>query len=116
MPSLLYSEDGAVARLKLNRPRARNALSIELSDQLVATFERVRQSESVKVLVISGAGDTFSAGDDITEFHRWGDPNGVMRRVRYYQQMANALEDLDKMTVAAVDGFAVGGGLEITMA
>jgi enoyl-CoA hydratase len=68
------------------------------------------------VLVIGGAGETFCAGDDITEMHTWGDANGVMRRARRYQVMANALEELDKVTIAAVDGFAVGGGLEITMA
>src|SRR4029077_13601591 len=62
------------------------------------------------------AGDTFCAGDDINEMYTWGDANGVMRRARLYQTMANALEELDKVTVAAVDGFAVGGGLEITMA
>ncbi|MFX0103859.1 MAG: enoyl-CoA hydratase/isomerase family protein, partial [Candidatus Hodarchaeota archaeon] len=45
----------------------------------------------------------------------WGDANGITRRVRYYQNMANQIEELDKITIAAVDGFAVGGGLEITM-
>jgi enoyl-CoA hydratase len=47
---------------------------------------------------------------------RWGTANAVMRRVHGYQHMANVLEELDKVTVAVVDGFAVGGGLEITMA
>ena len=47
---------------------------------------------------------------------RWGDSNEVFRRVRFYQDMAYAIEELDKTTIAAVDGFAVGGGLEITMA
>ena len=46
---------------------------------------------------------------------KWGDANGITRRVRYYQNMANQLEELDKITIAAVDGYAVGGGLEITM-
>jgi enoyl-CoA hydratase/carnithine racemase len=47
---------------------------------------------------------------------QWGDANDVMRRVRLYQGMANQIEELDKMTIAAVDGYAVGGGLELTMA
>jgi enoyl-CoA hydratase len=113
---LLYEERDGVAYITLNRPSVRNCLSLQLSDHLVAAIERVRASEDVIALVIQGAGDTFCAGDDITEMPRWGDPNMVMRRVRYYQNMANQLEELDKMTIAAVDGYAVGGGLEITMA
>jgi enoyl-CoA hydratase len=113
---LRYAEDGSVARITLDRPEKRNALSIALSDELIGAIERVQESTTLKVLVIRGAGETFCAGDDITEMHAWGDANGVMRRVRLYQAMANALEELDKVTVAAVDGFAVGGGLEITMA
>jgi enoyl-CoA hydratase len=113
---LLYEERDGVAYITLNRPSVRNCLSLQLSDHLVAAIERVRASEDVIALVIQGAGDTFCAGDDITEMPRWGDPNMVMRRVRYYQNMANQLEELDKITIAAVDGYAVGGGLEITMA
>ncbi len=113
---LLYAEDGPVARITLDRPEKRNALSIALSDELIRAVALVQKSTDVKVLVIGGAGETFCAGDDITEMHAWGDANGVTRRVRVYQAMANAIEELDKVTVAAVDGFAVGGGLEITMA
>jgi enoyl-CoA hydratase/carnithine racemase len=113
---LIYEERDGVATITLNRPSVRNCLSMRLSDELVEAIERVRASEDLIALVIRGAGDTFCAGDDITEMPRWGDPNMVMRRVRYYQNMANQLEELDKITIAAVDGFAVGGGLEITMA
>ena len=113
---LRYAENGPVARITLDRPEKRNALSIALSDELITAIGRVQESSAIKVLVIDGEGDTFCAGDDITEMPAWGDADGVMRRVRRYQAMANALEELDKITVAAVDGFAVGGGLEITMA
>lgn len=113
---LRYAVDGPVARITLNRPEKRNALSIALSNELIRAIDLVEDSVEIKVLVIQGAGDTFCAGDDITEMHLWGNADGVTRRVRIYQRMANALEELDKVTVAAVDGFAVGGGLEITMA
>jgi len=113
---LRYTEDGPIARITLDRPEKRNALSIALSDELIRAINQVQASTALKVLVIQGAGDTFCAGDDITEMFAWGDANGIMRRARLYQTMANALEELDKVTVAAVDGFAVGGGLEITMA
>ena len=113
---LHYNEDGPVARITLNRPEKRNALSMALSDELIRAIARVQDSTTLKVLVVDGAGETFCAGDDITEMFEWGDANDVMRRARLYQTMANALEELDKVTIAAVDGFAVGGGLEITMA
>jgi enoyl-CoA hydratase len=124
MPILLRM-DGDTARITLNRPDVHNALSIELSDRLAESIQRVKKSTDIKFVVIKGAGDTFCAGDDITEMLKWGDDehgrstqgaNGVMRRVRLYQDMANSLEELDKLTVCAVDGYAVGGGLEITMA
>jgi enoyl-CoA hydratase len=113
---LVYDEEGPVARITLNRPKWRNALSMQLSDELIAALERVRDSETLKVVVIDGAGETFCAGDDITEMGLWGNANQIMRRVARYQRMADTLEALDKVTIAAVDGHAVGGGLEITMA
>jgi enoyl-CoA hydratase len=60
---LIFQEDGPVARITLNRPERRNALSMRLSDELIAALERVRASETIKVLVIAGAGETFCAGD-----------------------------------------------------
>lgn len=115
---LLFEEDGPVARLTLNRPDVTNALSIRLSDELTRAVEHLRDSRRYKVVVIRGAGGNFCAGDDLTEMGSgaWGDANQVMRRVRLYQHMANTLEELDKITVCAVDGFCVGGGLEIAMA
>jgi enoyl-CoA hydratase/carnithine racemase/ketosteroid isomerase-like protein len=113
---LLREQDGPVVRLVLNRPERRNALSIQLSEELIDALEAVRRSRSAKVLVIEGAGETFCAGDDITEMGMWGNANEIVRRVRSYQRMADTLAELDKITIAAVDGFAVGGGLEITMA
>ena len=113
---ILFEVDDNVARITLNRPEVRNALSMAMSDSLVKAFAEVRRSTDIKFLVIKGAGDTFCAGDDITEMPKWGNANMIMRRVRLYQSMANELEELDKITISAVDGYAVGGGLEITMA
>jgi enoyl-CoA hydratase len=115
---LTFKVEGAVARLTLNRPEVVNALSVAMSQELHAAIDHVREAEGIRVLVISGAGGNFSAGDDLTEMAGggWGNPHQTMQRVRQYQDMANTLEELDKITVAAVDGWCVGGGLEITMA
>ena len=115
-PELIYEQTAGLATITLNRPKSLNALSRALSDEFVEAIEETRQSTEAKVLVIRGAGEAFCVGDDITEFPYWGDANAVMSRARYYQNMANQLEELDKITIAAVDGYAVGGGLEITMA
>ncbi len=119
--------NGDTAKITFNRPEVRNALSIELSNMLVEAIQTIRNSTDVKFVVIQGAGKNFCAGDDLNEMLKlkWLNdehgqptqgPNGGMRKVRYYQDMANSLEELDKITIAAVDGYAVGGGLEITMA
>jgi enoyl-CoA hydratase len=113
---ILYEEEQEVARIVLNRPAVMNALSMKMSDEIFDAIGRVLQSTDLKSLVITGAGGNFCSGDDITEMVMWGNANEVMRRVRFYQNMANQLEELDKITIAAVDGYAVGGGLEITMA
>ncbi len=113
---LHLSVDGPVAELVLDRPEKRNALSMALSDELIHALEDLRDRADVRVVVLRGAGGTFCAGDDISEMPKWGNANDVMRRVRGYQHMADTLERLDKLTIAAVEGFAVGGGLELTMA
>jgi enoyl-CoA hydratase len=115
---LVFRADGEVARITLNRPEVTNALSIRLSDDFTRAVEYLRDTQRFKVVVIDGAGGNFCAGDDLTEMGGggWGDANQTMRRVRLYQHMANTLEELDKVTICAVDGYCVGGGLEITMA
>jgi len=113
---ILYEENRDVATIVLNRPKVTNALSMKMSGELFEAIMRVLDSSELKFLVIRGAGENFCAGDDIKEMALWGDANQVMRRARLYQDMANHLEELDKVTIAAVDGNAVGGGLEITMA
>ena len=113
---LIYEEKDKTAFITLNRPEKLNALSMTLSDEIVAAVDYVQNSTKIKFLVFKGAGNNFCVGDDITEMPKWGDANGIMRRARHYQSMANKIEELDKITIAAVDGYAVGGGLEITMA
>jgi enoyl-CoA hydratase len=63
---------------------------IALSDELIRAIDRVQHSTALKVVVLQGPDGETCAGDDITEMHTWGDANGVMRRVRLYQTMANA--------------------------
>jgi enoyl-CoA hydratase len=115
---LTHSHDGRVATIEWNPPKRMNPLSVTLTDELVAAVEEVSADESVNIVVLRGAGGYFSVGDDLVEMHEgmWGDPNQVMRRIRFYQRFANTIEELDKVTIAVVEGLVLGGGLEITMA
>ena len=113
---LKYSEENGVARIVLNRPDKINSLTMKMSEELHSAITQVRDTTKLHALVIEGAGGNFCSGDDLTEMTRWGNANDFMRRAQLYQTMANLLEDLDKVTICAVDGYAVGGGLEITMA
>lgn len=115
---LQRSHGGRVATILWNPPKQMNPLSVTLTDELVAAVEEVATDEELHIVVFRGAGGYFSVGDDLIEMHEglWGDPNQVMRRIRFYQRFANTIEELDKVTVAVAEGFVLGGGLEITMA
>ncbi len=116
--ALQRSHDGRVATILWDPPKRMNPLSVTLTDELVAAVEEVSADEQLNIVVLRGAGGYFSVGDDLVEMHEgmWGDPNQVMRRIRFYQRFANTIEDLDKITIAVAEGFVLGGGLEITMA
>lgn len=116
--SVTRSHGDRVAVITWNPAKPINPLSVALTDELVAAVEEAQADDKLHVVVFRGAGGEFSAGDDLAEMQdgAWGDPNQVMRRIRYYQRFAQLIEELDKVTVAAVAGHVLGGGLEITMA
>lgn len=112
------SHGGRVATVVWDPPKSLNPLSVRLTDELMAAVEEVQADENLHVVVFRGAGGQFSAGDDLVEIHEgvWGNPNQVMRRIRFYQKFAQSIEELDKITIAAIEGHALGGGLETSMA
>jgi enoyl-CoA hydratase len=115
--SVTRSHDGRVAHITWNPSKRLNPLTVALTDELMAAVEEVKGDEQLHVVVFRGAGGFFCCGDDLVEMHNglWGNPNQVMRRIRYYQHFAQQIEELDKSTVAVVEGFALGGGLETAM-
>jgi len=95
-----------------------NPLTVALTNELRTAVHEVNADESIHVVVFRGKGGYFCCGDDLVEIHEglWGNPNQVMKRIRYYQEFAQSIEELDKTTLAVVEGFALGGGLETAMA
>lgn len=114
--SLLLSNDGPVRLLTVNRPARRNALNRDTLEALAAQLDVVRHDAEARVLVITGAGDAaFVAGADITEFQ--GLTAGEARAVaRAGQRVFRQLETLGCPTIAAINGYALGGGCELALA
>lgn len=117
---LILEKKGEVTTITLNRPDCHNALDRQLSDELNRAFRSVQRDRDCRILVLTGAGETFCAGDDIKDFMTW-DFRDVQRghdvywQTRLYQETVQILEDLDAITIAKVDGACTGGGLELTL-
>ena len=117
-PELLSTTDAAgIARVVLNRPQARNALTFAMYEGLIETCERIAQDPSVKVLVLTGAGDkAFAAGTDIAQFRSFESPEDALGYERFMDRVLGGLERLRVPTVAAIAGACTGGGAAIAAA
>jgi enoyl-CoA hydratase len=113
---ILYQQAGPIGWLTLNRPAVQNALNAELLSALLGTLERVEEDDSVEALIITGAGDgAFSAGADIQFLHS-ATPLEVRQLARLAVAVNQKLETLGKVVIAAINGHALGGGLEMAEA
>jgi enoyl-CoA hydratase/carnithine racemase len=115
-PPVLRSDDGPVRVLTLHRPERMNALSVELVEALESALEAAEADAAVRVLILTAAGErAFCAGADLKE--RATMPEEQVRRfVPRLQALAGRLAAMTKPTIAAVQGAALGGGLELALA
>jgi enoyl-CoA hydratase len=108
--------DGGIAVVTMNRPEALNAFNSEQLDLLGAAFHTLRQDRSVRVIIVTGAGDrAFAAGADIKEMVDLTPAEGVAFG-RKGQALTSAVERLSQPVIAAVNGYAFGGGCELAIA
>jgi enoyl-CoA hydratase len=114
--SVLYETADAIATITVNRPDKLNALNAATIDELHAAFREADGDDGVRAIILTGAGaKAFVAGADIGELAKMGPLNGV-RVSRQGQDAFRFLETMRKPVVAAVNGFALGGGLELALA
>jgi enoyl-CoA hydratase len=114
--SVLYQTADAIATITVNRPDKLNALNAATIDELHAAFREADGDGDVRAIILTGAGaKAFVAGADIGELATMGPLNGV-RVSRQGQDAFRFLEVMRKPVVAAVNGFALGGGLELALA
>jgi len=114
--NILLDVAGGVATLTVNRPDKLNALNAQTLDEMEHAFDHCATSESVRALIVTGAGEkAFVAGADIAELSRQSPIDGKERSARG-QGVLDRIERLGKPVVAAINGFALGGGCELAMA
>lgn len=116
-PNLIWRKEGHVGVLRLNNPKALNALSMELQEDLVGFLPTLNTIDDLRVVILTGAGKAFSAGGDLKAFSRRYDryrERGGLRPV-YSNRVAQALLDVEVPVIAAVNGHAVGGGLTLSL-
>ena len=116
---LKLSTDGRLARLTLERSERRNAFSAELMREMIAAAAELAARRDLDAVIVSGSGGVFSAGADLKDATRWagGAPLLEQRETSGLGgRMARAWEELPQITIAAIEGYAIGGGLAFSLA
>ncbi|MEC7257417.1 MAG: enoyl-CoA hydratase-related protein [Pseudomonadota bacterium] len=108
---LTLNIDGPVATITYNRPDKLNAMTPEMAALMIAAVERCNTDPAVRAVVLTGTGKAFCAGSDIAELDRYATPWDFRNRPEY----CDALRALLKPSIAAINGYAFGGGLEMAL-
>lgn len=112
-PRVTYEARDGVATITLSRPRVLNALDLALSAELAEAAEAAARDEAVWVVMVRGAGRAFCSGMDRTVLSAGGIGEAFYRN---WIRALNRLEDMDKLTVAVLHGYSIGGGLQLAVA
>lgn len=114
--TLTYEETEGIATITLTRPKSLNALNAEVLDELLSLLENIGNDEAIRVLIFTGAGEkAFVAGADISELTEFT-PLQAKHFSEKGHSVMNRLQGLAIPVIAAVNGFALGGGLELALA
>lgn len=113
------SVDGGHYHLVLANPDKPNPINEQLQSEIDAVLDTVTDDDEATVLTITGGGGSFAVGADISQMHGWFEKDEwdqLMRFLRNGQQLMSRIADLDVVTIAGVNGYALGGGLELALA
>ncbi len=115
MSLIQTSKTDSICTVKINRPEKLNAMNMDVAKELIKTFENLGKDDSVKVIILTGEGEkAFSAGADI-EYMSKISPDESVEYAKLGQLLTSTVELVKQPTIAAVNGFALGGGCELAM-
>ena len=115
--NILFEENNNIGYITVNRPSKLNALNKATIAELNEAFESAREDHDIKVIILSGSGEkAFVAGADISEFAEFSPEEGRRLAAEGQRQLFDVVANFPKPVIAAVNGFALGGGLELAMA
>ncbi|MEM1301899.1 MAG: enoyl-CoA hydratase-related protein [Pseudomonadota bacterium] len=113
LETLLFSEADGVAEITLNRPKARNAINLDLAKELKSVAEHCAASDSIRAVLLTGAGPVFCAGGDLMHFAAAGDnlTEALDEMMSFYHPALEALANMDAPVIAAINGPVAGAGV-----
>lgn len=115
--NIIVSEEGNIAMITINRPKKLNALNKETISELHEAFNDLNEDDTIRVIILTGSEDkAFVAGADISEFADFGVKKGSKLAQRGQELLFDFVENLSTPVIAAINGYALGGGLELAMA
>ncbi len=114
--TITVTRQGRIALIALNRPEAMNAINVQMRTELRETLELLRRDADVGAVVLTGTGDkAFSAGMDLREFAKANADVPIAEMKRYRWEHGEGIAAFDKPIIAAVNGLAIGGGVELAL-
>jgi len=117
LKNILVEHEKATATITINRPEKLNALNKETIEELHLWLKKLDENENVKTVIITGSGEkAFVAGADISEFAHFSEKEGALLAAKGQDLLFNFVENMKTPVIAAINGFALGGGLELAMA
>jgi enoyl-CoA hydratase/carnithine racemase len=114
--TLQYRENEAIATIQLHRPQKKNSLNAQMRQEMERLFRDVARNAAIRAVIITGNDEIFCAGADISEMEGTASAEAAYQHAREFQVLFDQIESLPQPIIAAVSGYALGGGCELAMA
>ena len=112
--TILFRKEGPVGYVTINRPKAMNALNMQVIEEMTDLIGRIEADKSIRVVIFTGEGRAFVAGADIAQMQKFT-PQEARELAMKGSEMMRRIDFLETVTIAAINGFALGGGCELAL-